>query len=127
MGWQLGATVFALLGFISGIGKRKGRPGASQLSRGPAIVQTTLIVALIGLILNARFASTPKPETDYLPLKHSTPQAPTKPSPKPKSTRESNIEVSKQVTSPHPMGGDFGRWKQAAKPIRTWDPFHRRS
>ena len=72
MGWQLGATVFALLGLISGIGKRKRHPGASQLSRGPTIVQTTLIVALIGLILDARFPSTPKPETDYLPPKATT-------------------------------------------------------
>ncbi len=72
MGWQLGATVFAFLGFIAGLGKLKGHRGTAWLSRGPAIVQATLIVALIGLILYARFASTPKPETDYLPPKATT-------------------------------------------------------
>lgn len=65
MGWQLGATVFAFLGFITGLGKLRGRRGVSWLSRGPAIVQATLIIVLVGLILYARFVSKPPPESEY--------------------------------------------------------------
>lgn len=80
MGWQLGATVFAFLGFITGIGKLKGRRSISWLSRGPAIVQATLVIALICLILYARFASKPPPESEYSPPKTTAaPAVPAKP------------------------------------------------
>ncbi len=69
MGWQLGATVFALLGFFNGIGKLKDRRSMAWLSRGPAVIQVTLICALVGLILYMRFASKSAAEAEYLPPK----------------------------------------------------------
>ncbi len=72
MGWQLGATLFAFLCFMAGVGKLKGHRVTSWLRRGPAIVQATLIVALLVLILFARFASKPQHDTEYLPPKATT-------------------------------------------------------
>lgn len=69
LGWQLGATVFALLGFITGIGKLKEHRGMAWLSRGPAVVQATLICALLALILYMRFASKPAAASEYPPPK----------------------------------------------------------
>lgn len=72
MGWQLGATVFALLGFFTGIGKEKDHRSKGWLSRGPAIIQAALICLLLGLILYMRFANKPAGEAEYLPPKATT-------------------------------------------------------
>jgi len=67
MGWQLGATVFALLGFFAGMGQVKNQRALAWLSRGPVILQSVLIAAVIGMVLYINFVSKPLAQPEYTP------------------------------------------------------------
>lgn len=67
IGWQFGATVFALLGFFAGIGQVSGRRAFAWLSRGPVILQAVLIAAVISMIVYINVVSKPLAEPAYTP------------------------------------------------------------
>lgn len=75
LGWQFGATVIALIGFILGIGKTRGRVSLAWLSKGPFFVQLALLAAFVGLIVFARFGGRPStPSEPPPPTTQTTPK-----------------------------------------------------
>ncbi|HCR31617.1 MAG TPA: hypothetical protein DIV79_16560 [Opitutae bacterium] len=66
LGWQAAASLFALLAFVTGVGKLSSKLLLKWISRIPGIIQLLLILFMIGLIVYLR-VSKPAPVSEPPP------------------------------------------------------------